>query len=126
MLDLDIDPKLAWALRHPERFPVDLNTAPREDLLRVPGLGTRNVDRIVMARRHGRLRVADRLQRFARGFAIFPSRRQPPRVVPGHAQPRQQALVDRHRRAVFPEAAGVVARRRRLDGLLPGPSFNPL
>ena len=43
MLDLDIDPKLAWALRHPERFPVDLNTAPREDLLRVPGLGTRNV-----------------------------------------------------------------------------------
>ena len=59
MLDLDIDPKLAWALRHPERFPVDLNAAPREDLLRVPGLGTRNVDRIVLARRHGRLRVAD-------------------------------------------------------------------
>jgi len=59
MLDLDIDPKLAWALRHPERFPVDLNAAPRELLLRVPGLGTRNVDRIVLARRHGRLRVAD-------------------------------------------------------------------
>lgn len=59
MLDLDIDPKLAWALRHPERFPVDLNTAPREDLLRVPGLGTRNVDRIVLARRHSRLRIAD-------------------------------------------------------------------
>ena len=35
-LDLDLDPKLAWALAHPERFPVDLNRAPREMLLRVP------------------------------------------------------------------------------------------
>ena len=59
MLDLDIDPKLAWALRHPATFPVNLNTAPRELLLRVPGLGTRNVDRILMARRHGRLRLGD-------------------------------------------------------------------
>jgi putative DNA modification/repair radical SAM protein len=59
MLDLDIDPKLAWALRHPERFPVDLNTAPREMLLRVPGLGTRNVDRILSSRRYGRLRLGD-------------------------------------------------------------------
>lgn len=62
MLDLDIDPKLAWALRHPERFPVDINTASKELLLRVPGLGTRNVARIVQARRHGGLRAAD-LQR---------------------------------------------------------------
>ena len=59
MLDLDIDPKLAWALRHPDRFPVDLNTAPREMLLRVPGLGARNVQRIVDSRRQGKLRVAD-------------------------------------------------------------------
>ena len=59
MLDLDIDPKLAWALRHPDHFPVDLNAAPREALLRVPGLGVRNVDRIVMARRHARLRLGD-------------------------------------------------------------------
>lgn len=59
MLDLDIDPKLAWALRHPEKFPVNLNTAPREMLLRVPGLGTRNVDRILIARRHGKLRLDD-------------------------------------------------------------------
>ena len=59
MLDLDIDPKLAWALRNPERFPVDLNTAPKDMLLRVPGLGTRNVARIVQSRRHGRLRVGD-------------------------------------------------------------------
>lgn len=59
MLDLDIDPKLAWALRHPESFPVNLNTAPRETMLRVPGLGVRNVDRILGSRRFGRLRIAD-------------------------------------------------------------------
>ncbi len=59
MLDLDIDPKMAWAIRHPERFPVDLNRAPKEMLLRVPGLGVRNAERVLMARRHGRLRVAD-------------------------------------------------------------------
>ena len=59
MLDLDIDPKLAWALRNPEAFPVDLNKAPKERLLRVPGLGTRNVKRVLMARRHGGLRIAD-------------------------------------------------------------------
>lgn len=58
MLDLDIDPKLAWALRHPERFPVDLNRDPREALLRVPGLGVRNVQRLLRARRHTSLRVA--------------------------------------------------------------------
>ena len=59
MLDLDIDPKLAWALRNPSRFPVDLNTAAREILLRVPGLGTRNVDKIISSRRHKRLRLDD-------------------------------------------------------------------
>ena len=59
MLDLEMDPKLAWALRHPECFPVDLNTAPKERLLRVPGLGTRNVKRILAARRHGVLRLDD-------------------------------------------------------------------
>ncbi len=59
MLDLDIDPKLAWALRHPERFPVDINRAPKEMLLRVPGLGTRNVQRIIASRRSGALRADD-------------------------------------------------------------------
>jgi predicted DNA-binding helix-hairpin-helix protein len=59
MLDLEIDPKLAWALRHRERFPVDLATAEREMLLRVPGLGVRAVDRILAARRHRRLRLED-------------------------------------------------------------------
>ena len=59
MLDLDIDPKMAWAIRHPESFPVDLNRDSKEMLLRVPGLGVRNVKRVLMARRHVRLRVAD-------------------------------------------------------------------
>jgi len=58
-LPLEIDPKLSWALRHPEFFPLDLNGAPRESLLRVPGLGARRVERICAARRHGRLRVDD-------------------------------------------------------------------
>ena len=59
MLDLAIDPKLAWALQRRESFPVDINRAPREMLLRVPGLGTRAVERIVAARRLGKLRIGD-------------------------------------------------------------------
>lgn len=59
MLDLEVDPKLAWALKNRHRFPVDVNTADREMLLRVPGLGVRAVDRIVSARRHARLRMSD-------------------------------------------------------------------
>ena len=58
-LPLDVDPKLAWALRHPELFPLDLNRAPKEQLLRVPGLGARRVGRIIAARRQGRLRSDD-------------------------------------------------------------------
>jgi putative DNA modification/repair radical SAM protein len=59
MLDLAIDPKLAWALKHRDRFPVDVNAADREMLLRVPGLGTRIVDKILRARRHALLRLDD-------------------------------------------------------------------
>ncbi|MBS7671051.1 putative DNA modification/repair radical SAM protein [Croceicoccus gelatinilyticus] len=59
MLPLDIDPKLAWALKFRESFPVDVNRAPKEALLRVPGLGTRAVGQILMARRHRRLRLED-------------------------------------------------------------------
>jgi len=55
-LPLDRDPKQVWADAHPEAFPVSLNTAPRERLLRVPGIGPRTVSRIVAARRYGRLR----------------------------------------------------------------------
>jgi putative DNA modification/repair radical SAM protein len=58
-LDLQLDPKLAWALRNRGVFPVDINRAPIEMLVRVPGLGVRNAQRIVSARRYTRLRLAD-------------------------------------------------------------------
>jgi putative DNA modification/repair radical SAM protein len=59
MLPLDIDPKLAWALKFREHFPIDINRAPREMLLRVPGLGTKAVKNILAARRWRRLRLDD-------------------------------------------------------------------
>jgi putative DNA modification/repair radical SAM protein len=59
MLPLDIDPKLAWALRERGQFPVDVNRAAREQLLRVPGLGTKAVAKILTARRHRSLRLED-------------------------------------------------------------------
>jgi putative DNA modification/repair radical SAM protein len=58
-LDLRIDPKLAWALRHREAFPVDLNRAPKWKLLRIPGIGVRNVNRILKIRRLHRIRLDD-------------------------------------------------------------------
>jgi len=58
-LDLALDPKLSWALRNRGSFPVDINRASREQLLRIPGLGVRNVERILHARRFTRLRLAD-------------------------------------------------------------------
>lgn len=58
-LDPEISPKLAWALRHRDFFPVDVNRASRSQLLRVPGLGARNVDRILAMRRQGSLRLED-------------------------------------------------------------------
>ncbi len=61
-LDLELDPKLAWALRHRDIFPVDINRAPRELLWRVPGLGVTNAARILAARRFSRLRLADLLR----------------------------------------------------------------
>ena len=80
MLDLDIDPKLAWALRNRERFPVDVNKADRELLLRVPGLGARTVDRMLQVRQHRTLRLDDvaRLTsaiRRARPFIVTPDHR---------------------------------------------------
>lgn len=59
MLPLDIDPKMAWALKFRGSFPVDINRAPRELLWRVPGLGTKAVKAILQARRHRRLSLAD-------------------------------------------------------------------
>ncbi len=59
MLDLELDPKLAWALANRDRFPVDVNTADRETLLRVPGFGTKTVKGLLSARRHRRVRLED-------------------------------------------------------------------
>ena len=59
MLPLDIDPKLTWALKHRDMFPVDVNRASREQLWRVPGLGTKAVKRIIDSRRWRRLTLDD-------------------------------------------------------------------
>jgi putative DNA modification/repair radical SAM protein len=58
-LDLAIDPKLGWALRNRDWFPVDVNRSPRHRLLRVPGLGVRNVNRILRMRRVQKIRLDD-------------------------------------------------------------------
>lgn len=54
-LDLDVDPKLSYALRNPSMFPVDINKAPYEIILRVPGIGLRSAKLIIMARQHGKI-----------------------------------------------------------------------
>ena len=88
MLPLDIDPKLAWALRNRHRFPLDVATASREELLRVPGFGTRAVDRIVATRRLTSIRLAD-LARLhiprnkALPFIVLSDHRPSPHVLDG-------------------------------------------
>ena len=59
MLDLAVDPKTAWALKHRETFPVDVNTGSREMLLRVPGLGVKAIAKILSSRRYHALRLED-------------------------------------------------------------------
>ncbi len=59
MLPLDIDPKTAWALKHRADFPVDINRAPRELLLRIPGMGVKTVNAVLRSRRQRRLRLDD-------------------------------------------------------------------
>lgn len=56
-LDLEMDPKLGWALRHPEYFPVDVNKADYEELLRVPGLGVKSARLIIVSRRFSKIGV---------------------------------------------------------------------
>ncbi len=58
-LDPLLDPKCQWALRHLELFPVEINRAPKELLLRVPGIGVRSAIRILTARRAGHLSLED-------------------------------------------------------------------
>ncbi len=61
-LDMDIDPKTAWALKNPGYFPIDVNKAPREVLLRIPGCGVQSVQKILSARRYRKLRMEDLLK----------------------------------------------------------------
>lgn len=67
LLDLDIDPKLSWALRHMDRFPIDINKADYQFILRVPGIGVSSAKKIVAARKFGPLNL-DSLQKI--GVAI--------------------------------------------------------
>jgi len=95
MLDLEVDPKLAWALKNRDRFPVDVNQAEREMLLRVPGLGKRAVDKIITARRHSRLRLDD-LSRLTSGL----KRALPFLIAADHSPARQIDRADLRERLV--------------------------
>ena len=59
MLDLEIDPKLAWAIRHRDLFPININTASYELLIRIPGIGTIGAQKIIHARQFKLLRLED-------------------------------------------------------------------
>jgi putative DNA modification/repair radical SAM protein len=88
MLSLEIDPKLAWALRHRDRFPLDVNRASREDLLRVPGFGRKAVDRIIATRRISSIRAADLAKLHiprnkALPFIVLSDHRPPPHQLDG-------------------------------------------
>ena len=79
-LPLQLDPKFAWALAHPERFPIEVNTADQAELLRVPGIGPISLARIVAMRRSVRFREVDHLRKVgvvvekARHFLLFDGR----------------------------------------------------
>ena len=93
-LALEFDPKLSWALRNRDRFPVDVNVASREELLRIPGVGVRSVKRMLAARRWRRLRFDDlkRLQvamTRARPFILTDD------YTPGRLGPDSSQLVQR-------------------------------
>jgi putative DNA modification/repair radical SAM protein len=103
MLALDMDPKLAWAIAHGERFPVDVNRAPRELMLRIPGLGVRTVDKLLAARRLRQLR-SDDLRRLR-----VPLQKVMPFVVLADYRPSRQP---------DPARAAVRAAARPVQGLL--------
>ena len=79
-LPLQLDPKFAWAIDHPERFPIEVNTAGREELLRVPGIGPISLERILAMRGQVRFREVDHLRKLgvvaekARHFLLFDGR----------------------------------------------------
>ena len=68
-LSLSVDPKALWARQHPERFPIDVNRAPRRELLRVPGFGPVTVRRILKRRRGARLRSIEDIGKYGKRLA---------------------------------------------------------
>jgi predicted DNA-binding helix-hairpin-helix protein len=87
-LPLESDPKLAWANRHLSHTPIELNTAARRDLLRVPGIGPQGADKVLRERRRGRLRdLAD-----LRKLGISPKRAAPFILLSGYRPPHQLTL----------------------------------
>ncbi|MBC7926254.1 MAG: putative DNA modification/repair radical SAM protein [Bryobacteraceae bacterium] len=93
-LSLEMDPKLAWALRHREFFPVDVNRSSKSSLLRVPGFGVKNVKRILQTRRHRSLTLDD-LRKLrvpiakAKWFVITADRNEAPKQIDTLALPGQ-------------------------------------
>lgn len=84
-LPLEADPKMVWALNHPQLFPVEVNRATKEELLRVPGIGPRSASQIIKGRRLGRLRTLEDLQRLG---AV--AKRAAPFITLGGKQPAFQ------------------------------------
>ena len=97
-LPAEMDPKTLWAVRHPERFPVEVNRASKEELLRVPGIGPRSVSRIVRLRRQGRFRSLGDLRRigvvtrWAAPFILLDGRRPPMQLSLWDSMPLQETL----------------------------------
>jgi predicted DNA-binding helix-hairpin-helix protein len=84
----DVDPKLAWARTHPEFFPLEINQASSEDLLRVPGIGPKSVDRILHSRRQNRFRHVEDL----RAIGVVAGRAAPFLLLDGCLVPMQLCL----------------------------------
>ncbi|TDU28079.1 putative DNA modification/repair radical SAM protein [Panacagrimonas perspica] len=99
-LPADIDPKTAWALRHREQFPVDVNRADRETLLRVPGLGVRNVERLLELRLVKTLRYDDLVK------LRVPMKRVAPFIITADHRPRADAETANLRRTQITATQG--------------------
>jgi putative DNA modification/repair radical SAM protein len=105
MLSLDTDPKLAWALANRAQFPVNINTAPRHMLLRIPGLGVQSVQRVLQARRVRQVRLDD-LQRMhiplkkVMPFVLLPNH-QPGKTLDAASLPAQLAKHTQLQQSLF-------------------------
>ncbi len=99
-LPVDLDPKTAWALRHRDQFPVDVNRADRETLLRVPGLGVRNVERLLELRLVKTLRYDDLVK------LRVPMKRVAAFIMTADHRPRADAETARLRRTQVATAQG--------------------